>query len=59
MKPRLRAAGWGLCYSKYGLWTGIINIIWEFVTDAESTPEFPNDNLKIHSSQLIPVHVHV
>ena len=59
MKPRLRTAGWGLSYSKYGLWSGSIDIIWELVTDAESAPEFPNDDLKSHSSQLIPVHVQV
>lgn len=39
-----------LCYSKYGLWTGSISIAWESVADAESTPDLPNDNLKIHSS---------
>lgn len=56
MKPRLGTVGWGPCYLKLGLQTGSIRTSWEVVPDAESTPDFPSDNLKIHSSRLIPVH---
>ena len=59
MKPRSGTVDWGPCYLTLGPWTGSISISWEIVPDAESTPDFPSDNLKIHSSWLIPVHIRV